>query len=271
MKRGFMEWGSLQLYNIHFSILMKVLAISIQQLIITKINTLQKIQHVEKFQPSGFLIIFTGPSTLGFQALLPNRLPLLSTEAWFVVLRYSCLLIMEASSFSQISWHMPRFPICKANVKTENRYWYHVFANNCASSWATSSQKTRSFGLFAKDFFWKKNNLWVFFIFDPIYLRTETEYRIHGFVKCKHFKGYINNGVKIDSFLVFFGLKKRLKKVWFFSFVAHLSKNWQKIQKLARIQANLCINKVFVIECLRENRREKVTLTKSWGQKGGKC
>ena len=58
---------------------MKVLAISIQQLIITKINTLQKI-HVEKFQPNGFLIIFTGPATLGFQALLPNRLPLLSTE-----------------------------------------------------------------------------------------------------------------------------------------------------------------------------------------------
>ena len=46
-----------------------------------------------------------------------------------------------------------------------------------------NSQKSASW-VFCIEVLKKKRKFRVFFIFDPLYLRTETEYSIHGFVKC---------------------------------------------------------------------------------------
>ena len=69
----------------------------------------------------------------------------------------------------------------------------------------------------------KRRDFRMFFIFDPLYLRTEAKYRVHGFVNCKSlYKMYHNlyfglKDVKNVFILGFLGKKRDEKKVEIFS------------------------------------------------------
>ena len=69
-------------------------------------------------------------------------------------------------------------------LETENRYGNHIFAISGAKGLSPkkSFQKNRLHGFLRS--FEKKRNFWLFPIFDLIYLRTETEWRVHGYVNC---------------------------------------------------------------------------------------
>ena len=69
--------------------------------------------------------------------------------------------------------------LCGKFLTTHNRYGHHVSAKSCAGSWATFSSK-KKFGKNSASWFFQKE----VFMFDPLFLRTETEYNVHAFVHC---------------------------------------------------------------------------------------
>ena len=88
----------------------------------------------------------------------------------------------------QNSWHLPNFQTCEAKCpKPIVDMDPHDFAKIWARSSATFLSKIflkKRLHEFLKKFIEKKNDFRVFFIFDRLYLPTETEYRIHGIVNC---------------------------------------------------------------------------------------
>ena len=91
--------------------------------------------------------------------------------------------------FSQISWHVPIFQTCVANFSKPRTDMVTMFSLKVAQDPRLHfrrkkfSKKIRLHGFFSKEIF-KKRYFWLFFIFDPLYLETETEYRVLGFVNC---------------------------------------------------------------------------------------
>ena len=131
--------------------------------------------------------------------------------------------------------------------KTHNRYGHHVSAKNCAGSWATFSlkkifEKKSASWFFLKRSFEKTLFLTVFYVWSPI-SQNQDQIQVPWFrVIYKLFIGCIFAQKWRQNFFHtwFFGQKKGWKKMSknFFSFVAHISPNWQKIQKSFPLKTN---------------------------------
>ena len=135
--------------------------------------------------------------------------------------------------------------LCGKFLKTYNRYGHHVSAKSCAGSWATflSKKKWKKFGfmVFFKKF-WKNAIFDYFLCLNP---NSQNQDQIQGpwFREIyKRFIGYIfaQNWRQIFFQTSFFGQKNGWKKMskTFFSFVAHISQNWRKIQKPFSLKIN---------------------------------
>ena len=136
--------------------------------------------------------------------------------------------------------------LCGKFLKTHNRYGHHVSAKNCASSWATFSSKKnwKKFGfmVFFKKKFWKNAIFDCFLCLIPYF--SEPGPNTGSMVSCNlqtfhwlHFR--LKLASKFFSDLVFWAKKwmKKMSKI-FFSFVAHISQNWRKIQKPFSLKIN---------------------------------
>ena len=132
-------------------------------------------------------------------------------------------------------------------LETHNRYGHHVSAKSCAGSWATFSpkkifEKKSASWFFLKRSFEKTLFLTVFYVWSPI---SQNQDQIQGpcfRVIYKRFIGCIFAQKWRQNFFHtwFFGQKKGWKKMSkiFFSFVAHISPNWRKIQKPFPLKTN---------------------------------
>ena len=117
--------------------------------------------------------------------------------------------------FSQISWHLPTFQtyeaiFSKPRIDMDTMFSLKVAQDPRLHVRQKMFRKNSASWVFWKKFL-KKLDFSVFFFFDPLYHRTETIYRVHGFVIC--------TSVTEATFwrqnvfmLGFFGQRKRWKK-----------------------------------------------------------
>ena len=137
--------------------------------------------------------------------------------------------------------------LCGKFLKTHNRYGHHVSAKSCARSWATFSskknfEKNSASWFFLKRSFEKTLFSTIFYVWTPI---SQNQDQIQGpwfRVIYKRFIGYIfaqNWRQNFFSDFVFWAKNgwKKMSKI-FFSFVAHISQNWRKIQKPFSLKIN---------------------------------
>ena len=89
--------------------------------------------------------------------------------------------------FSQISWYVPILQTCEANFSKPRTDTDTMFSLNVAQDPRVRVHRKKFLkknwlhGFSSKDIL-KKRSFWLFFIFDPLYLRTQT--KVHGFVIC---------------------------------------------------------------------------------------
>ena len=122
-----------------------------------------------------------------------------------------------------------------------------VLAKSCAGSWATFSSKKKSkkirlHGFFKKKF-WKNANFDCFFYVWSLISQNQDQIQSPWFrVIYKRFIGYIfaQNWRQNFFHTWFFGQKIGWKKMSknFFSFVAHISQHWRKIEKPFFLKTN---------------------------------
>ena len=137
--------------------------------------------------------------------------------------------------------------LCGKFLKTHNRYGHHVSAKSCAGSWATISSKKKfeknsASWFFLKRSFEKTLFLTVFYVWSPISQNQDQIQCPWLRVIYKRLIGYIFAQNWRQNFFQtwFFWQKNGWKKMSknFFSFVAHISQNWRKIQKPFSLKIN---------------------------------
>ena len=145
-----------------------------------------------------------------------------SADHWTFLLVPKRDMASRLCFFSQISWLVPIFQTCEANFSKPRTDTDTIFSLKIPQDprlqfrWKKFSKNFAFMG-FLKEFL-KKRFFRLFFIFDPLNLRSETKYRVLGFVNCTsvlYATLWTKNDVNFVSYLVFLGKKedKKFKKI----------------------------------------------------------
>ena len=145
--------------------------------------------------------------------------------------------------FSQISWHMPTFQTCAANFSKPITDTDTMFPLKVAQVPGLHFRRKKSASwFFFKKKFWKNAIFDCFLCLIPYF--SEPGLNTGSMVSCNlqafprlHFRLKLASNFLSD---LVFCAKKWMKKMSknFFSFVAHISQNWRKIQKPFSLKIN---------------------------------